>query len=232
MIIVGGPISNRDWILEPWYDHAEAAAERAGVEIRFLHVGDPNTDPITWSIIEHRQPDALVVHTTEPHRRDRRDWPWERFNLMAELRNKGLEVVRAERPDFYLSLDTDILIHPDGLKLMLEAIEGWDAVGGKCFMTYPSPHEISWGVFKNDGGIRRGEAPPGALFKVDVIMGIKLMSPAAYAVDYKFDTHGEDLGWARNCREAGLKFRWDGRVGSKHCFTPDMLTFVDPRIGW
>jgi hypothetical protein len=232
-LVIGGPISRREWILDRWYAHVEIAAHNAGIVPRFLHVGNPDNDPETWAIISQRDPTEIIaVHTDEPRRDDIRLWPHARYQLMTELRNRGLAAVRAEQPDWFLSLDSDILLHPDAIVSLLDAVEGWDAVGGKCYMTDAGRREPSWGTLKLRGGIYRQDAEPGALFPCQVIMGIKLMSPAAYNIDYHFDTHGEDVGWAKAAQAARLRIRWDGRVVSKHVYNRGEHDKIDKRLGW
>lgn len=236
-MIIGGPVSHREWIMNDWYDHVEVAAKQAGVEPHYLHVGDPRHDPDTWQIIRDRAGSRLVaVGIDETERPDIRDWTDPRYRYMADIRNAGLDAVRDLGPDYFLSLDSDILLHPDAIVSLLDAVnddtQRWDAVGGGCFMTYPTTAHPSWGVFGRDGTLQRRVGGEGGLFKVDVIMAIKLMTPAAYAVDYRFDKNGEDIGWARGCRDAALALAWDGRVMSKHCFDRKLVTEVDKRLGW
>lgn len=98
-------------------------------------------------------------------------------------------------------------------------------------MTLRGTHCPSYAKFKRDGtGLLRQNA--SAVFKVDVIMAIKLMKPQAYNVDYAADTRGEDIGWSINCRNEGLKLGWDGRVTNKHVMLPELLEPVDKRVGF
>jgi hypothetical protein len=68
--------------------------------------------------------------------------------------------------------------------------------------------------------------------KADVIMAVKLMSPAAYNVDYEVHRQGEDIGWSIAARKKGVKLGWDGRTVSKHLMTKDALDKIDKRVGF
>lgn len=220
-IIIGGPISRREWIIDRWYDHAITAAENAGLEPQFLHVVNIHDTPTR----DRLRPDSIQVLTEEPKRQDKRIWNHGRYRHMVDLRNRGLTAVREHQPRYFLSCDSDILLHPNAIVSLVDAIEHpalprltFDAVGGKCFMTAPSEEYPSCGMITRTGGIRRVDTP-NAVFAVDVIMAIKLMTPKAYNVDYTFHLHGEDIGWCLAARAAGVKIGWDGRVLSTHVHT-------------
>lgn len=216
-IVIGGPIANRGWIIERWYQYVEIACDNAGVKPVYLHVvpaGDPTMPMLA--------PDAIVWTTDEPVRPDKRIWNHDRYRHMVDLRNQGLAIVRELEPRWFLSLDSDILLHPDSLRLLIDALENpalprsrFDAVGGRCYMTGTAQFPSYGMLVSRTGGIRRKDVPDG-LFPVDVIMAIKLMSPKAYAVDYQFHPHGEDIGWSNAARAVGCRLGWDGRTLSTH----------------
>lgn len=221
-LIIGGPISRREWIIDRWYEHAHRAAERAGLTPTFLHVVNVHDTPTR----DRLDPDSIQVVTEEPKRQDVRTWNHKRYQHMADLRNLGLAAVRERQPRYFLSCDSDILLHPQAIASLIDALDRpalerirFDAVGGKCFMTNTDEYP-SCGMMSRTGGIRRVDTPNG-VFPVDVIMGLKLMSPAAYAVDYQFHLHGEDIGWCLAARAAGVKIGWDGRVLSNHVHDRD-----------
>lgn len=227
-LIVGCPVSHREWILQPWFDHVARAVEIAGVEATFLfvcHPDDPSRDCITaWA------PFSTTILDAPFHRGvDQRRWNPERYGQMVELRNQLLRGVRERRPDLFLSLDSDILLHPDQLKFMVECLDRFDAVGGRCYMTPSGTRFPSWGRL-NRGMLQRHDAE--GTFSVDVIMACKLMTPFAYGVDYAVDLQGEDIGWSRNATAAGVRLGWDGRVIAKHVLAPHLLTPRDPRVGF
>lgn len=230
--MVGCPLFRREWVLQRWFDHVEQAARNAEEEPLYVFVGDRSDPSIFLAIAEcsaRRRGLVLVQVTEDMGRSDHRKWDMERYQRMAWLRNQMLAAVRFTRPLWFLSLDSDILLHPDALVNLLESAQRFDAVGGKAYMTTQGLHAPSYGVFTNSG-MRRPESE--GVFPVDVIMAIKLMTPSAYAIDYEAEHRGEDIGWSKAARAAGLALGWDGRVTSKHVMAPFWLQKVDPRCGY
>lgn len=135
---------------------------------------------------------------------------------MVRLRNRLLAEVRSHSPQYFLSVDSDVLLHRMSLVHLFETIEdgAFAAVGGGTNMTATETTVPSFAVLSDTGRLLR---PKGAFVRrVDVLMAVKLMTPVAYSVDYRFDTRGEDVGWSNACRHAGLTLGWDGRVMSDH----------------
>lgn len=233
-LLIGCPILRREWIIEQWLEHVLVAASKTGKELSLLFVGD-ESDPTVTLINEFTRDNGIVAFlspVSETRDFDRRDWGHGRYDTMVALRNQLLREVRKLGPELFLSLDSDILLHEAGIVSMIEALEGnkFDAVGGKAYMTPAGTRAPSYAMLSNTGNLRRPEA--SGIMKVNVIMAIKLMTPAAYMVDYQFDVHGEDIGWSRACTKAGLTLGWDGRIVNKHVMNPSMLTTVDKRAGF
>lgn len=235
-LLVGCPVLHRAWILPEWFKHLDAAVEQARIEpedVRCLFVGDPVSDPMTFDEIEKNcRYDWHYISVDEQSRPyDRRDWVPKRFHRMVDLRNNLLRGVRMISPDHFLSLDSDILLHPRGIEVLMMTIKPgqfW-AVGGKAYMTLDLKCP-SYGNLGRAGQLQRRDAD--GTFSCDVIMAIKLMSPQAYDVDYVFDKHGEDIGWSKAVNAAGGKLAWCGEVTNKHVTDPIYLDQIDRRLGW
>lgn len=231
-LVVGCPVLRREWILEPWFEHVDRSAKLAGITPHFAFVGDLENDP-SFGIIDRCTTRALLVHVQETRAVDRRDWATaSRYHRMVELRNLLLFAVRAMAPLAFLSLDSDILIHRDLLGRLLEDVlsDSYDAVGGRCYMTPSGTSYPSWARLGRGDALQREDA--NGYFPVDVIMAIKMMSPAAYHIDYEHHLQGEDVGWSKAARRAGLRLGWDGSLVSKHVLAPELLHRVDPRVGF
>lgn len=229
-VLVGCPIKKRDWILWDWLSYVEKAAQVADVEVSYVFVVSPFDDG-TLEIINSLE-NATVLYSTETEKNveDVRVWNIDRFDHMVNLRNQVLREVRIQEPDYFLSLDSDILIHPDCLANLIESSETYDAVGGKTYMSPTGTWCVSWCKIVGNGGMMRVEF--NEVRQVDVIMGIKLMNPKAYAVDYQPHYQGEDLGWSKAAKLYGIKIAGDGRVASKHVMGPSLLKKIDERCGY
>ena len=235
-LIIGCPVWHRDWIIEEWIDHAVLSAKYADITPTFLVVTDPR-DPTCEKMVticEQRRLNLKQIYVEENRAAtDKRQWTYERFAHMVYLRNKLLKGVRRLKPDYFLSLDSDILLAPPTIEQLIESQQEhqWDAVGGKCYMTTRGRQVPSYALFKrNSSSLRRQDS--NMVMRVHVIMAIKLMTPAAYNIDYAMDRHGEDIGWSMVARANGLKLGWDGRTINKHVMHSQMLGAVDERVGF
>jgi hypothetical protein len=241
-ILVGCPVRQREWSLPHWLAHVENSFIAAGVTPEYVFVSDPR-DP-SLEVIKRLCTGRLIhfVEISEDISNVVREHKWgteSALRHMTFIRNLLLRTVRELEPEAFLSLDSDILITPDTLKnlrsTLLEDEREFDAVGGKCYLGV-GVDNISWGRFSESSGLQRSDAV--GVFPVDVIMAIKLMSPAAFAVDYQYHHNGEDVGWSMACKQMGLRLGWDGREACKHVMTQvddqgeSMITKFDPRCGF
>lgn len=225
MLLIGAPVLRREWIIRHWKDHIKKAIPE-GMPYGFVMVGakgDPTLEAFDSSDRIH------IRYVDEPREEDKRKWNIERYDRMAELRNIMLEEVRVIAPEYFLSLDTDILLHPDGIKTLFTCINEADAVGGKCYLSERGRSCPSY-AYLSPHGLRRKDTQN--VIMPDVIMAIKLMTPKAYNVDYMSNKWGEDIGWSVAAKGKGLSLAWDGRVTNKHVMRPELLDKVDFRAGF
>lgn len=230
-VVVGCPVRERAWIMPSWFDHTEAALREAGVPGTYAFVASAGDE--TLPIIAERAPAAAVTLVVEDGAYVDRQWHREaRIAHMVWLRNVLLETVRALAPAVFISVDSDVLLHPSAIVGMLEGLGRFDAVGGCTYMTAGGLNFPSCGWVIGREGLRRRRIEQLGTFPVDVIMAIKAMAPAAYDVDYRFAREGEDVGWSLSAGRRGLALGWDGRYASKHVMSRDALDRVDERCGF
>lgn len=220
-------------MLPSWFDYIKESCRVSKKKPTFVFVVGDSVDDTFDVISEYSSGyDVWVRHVSEkPELGQQRVWNQERYTYMAKIRNELLSMVRNIAPDYFLSLDSDILLHPQVLSNLLDTSLIADAVGGKCYMdiTPRVTTSPSYGQLKNGQLYRPDHA---GVVQADVLMAIKLMKPKAYKVDYRPDDFGEDLGWSKACGEAGLTLMWDGRICSKHVMQPEFLNQVDDRCGY
>lgn len=233
IVAVGCPVKNRAWILPQWFEHVEAAFAKVGLEPYYIFVAGTSVDT-TNSVLEDHLRSRLggIARSDEEEQAGlHRIWNPDRYGKMVEVRNHLLRCVREIQPDYFLSLDSDILLRDSALEKMLEHVGECDAIGSKVYLV-PPPERVAPNYCYLRGG--RMNRPDSEFYipSVDVLMAIKLMSPAAYNVDYEFHFHGEDIGWSKKVKEHGLSMAWDGTTISKHVMTPEWLTKPDPRVGY
>lgn len=245
-IMVGCPIRNREWVFKEWLEHVLVAFLVCKLEPQFVFVvgssEDATLDLVSEVCDSHPGSEFVVEEEHDRHlQAGDRVWHRERYRFMAHVRNRVLGLVRDRDPDYFLSLDSDMLIHPGVLSTAITDLTSgiatphkgtrmWpNAVGAKAYLSIKGKIP-NYANMKSQGGLYRPDQD--GCFPVDVIMAIKLMDRQAYHVDYRYHQQGEDIGWSLACREAGLKLAWDGRIASKHIMTPEQLVSIDPRIGW
>lgn len=226
-VLIGCPVRKRAWILAEWHRYARESAEKAGVETEFL-VLIPSYDEETLKVCKELEIEHIRITEEEDFDGDRL-WNRDRYFHMVALRNNLLQEVRKIEPDFFLSLDSDILLHPDCLGNMLESTARFDAVGGRAYMTDIGKWCVSWANVTGGGGLIRDDYDD--VRAVGAIMAIKLMSRKAYNIDYAEHIMGEDIGWSLNCR-GSVKIGVDGRVVNKHVMKPEQLHEIDKRCGY
>ncbi len=225
-------MKNRGWVLPRWHEHVEAACEVAGVKPRYLFVTSPCRDD-TAEFCAGLGKTIVTSESSPDEGIFRRPWNARRFDTMVDARNRLLEGVREIAPEAFLSVDSDILLHPDSIKNMLETSAHANAVGSRVYLAAPPNDKITNAAFfSRDGSLRRLDST-GVLIgnNVEVLMAIKLMDAKAYQVDYAFHSHGEDIGWSRGVKDAGLTMAWDGRVTSLHVMEKYLLDTPDKREG-
>lgn len=236
-LLVGCPVLGREWIVDDWIAHTERACEVAGVVPSYLFLGDANdvaVERLAKKLLSLDR-EVFLVHRVEEDHNYKRIWNASRYHVMVEIRNRLLAKVREISPAFFLSLDSDILLHEEAIARMSHM--DYDAVGSRTYMTTPPPQNSrqsgtsspSFYVIR-DGRPKRWDHRD--VMEVDVIMAIKLMGPRAYNIDYEFHSYGEDVGWSIACKRSGLRLGWNGVVASKHVMNEKLLSRVDQRCGF
>ena len=157
------------------------------------------------------------------------------YRHMADLRNSILRYVRGHHPDLYLSLDSDILLHPLAIESMYDTMSAFNAnaVASKTFLDQVDPDVTNVAAWINPATCQsfRRHLTDGT-YPVDVIMAIQMMDNLAYNVNYEYHDMGEDFGWCKNLKRAGASIYFDGRSKSKHVMSPEWLDVIDPRVGY
>lgn len=232
--LVGNPSADRNWALVKWYSHLVASCDKAGLEptcIFTIHPDDHETRELLKTFSHTKVVSSSFVGGCGDHK-----WNQTRYHQMVQLRNELLNEVRLESPDLFFSLDSDVLIHPDAIGSLLDALDqkpsAW-AVGAKCFV---SKH----GVQHPNMGVWVGQRPEtmyrrynyNYLVKVDILICCYLMRPSAYNIDYIYNSRGEDIGWSIEVARQGGELFWDGRVANKHVMDRRNIDTVDSRVGY
>jgi len=237
-LVVGCPVSNRNWILPEWNQHVLSSVfdlverDSRDWDLEYAFVV-PSGDTETLSVLSSFDTSTFTLTRDEPEVAVRRRWGPDRYQNMVESRNALLGLVRELSPDFFLSLDSDILLHPTAISKALELFrDGVWAVGLATYLTPRGNTVPNMGSWLDQSYIRYSRKDYPEATTCDILMAAKLMKPEAYQVDYEYHRSGEDLGWSRALKRAGGKVMWDGRVKNKHVMEPEHLSQVDERVGF
>lgn len=248
-LLIGCPIYKREWIFPYWI----SCIENQGIDlsdIGFIFEASPD-DEETIQMLErykkHIKSVALFdINVREDiphfyHEEGTRQWSISKYENMVSLRNSLLKKVRDIKPDYYYSLDSDILLtNNNTIKLLTSHIQsGADAVSTAMFMTPTTimyPGVMNWHEEEQhlEKAYRKEQYPLGTYFKSDIIMAAKMMSPNVYNnVDYKLHSQGEDLGWCANAKKLGYNLYCASYIYTPHIMNKIMLQdFIengDPR---
>lgn len=233
-MVIGAPVHERAWVLPDWLAHL-ASQDLPWDRVTLLFNYGRSSDG-TLEIIRDAQDmlpwDVRVLIDDGDDHVARRAWSLQRYGVMTRLRNELLHWVRKWEPEYYLSLDTDILLPDGAIQGLLEdmATGKFDAVAPKLYMTPRGTHYPN--CMRLDSGTRP-KLDHDFTMLVDVVFAAVLMSPDLYrAVDYAPHSRGEDIGWGVNARRAGMRMGINPTIACKHVMAPEMLDAVDPRLGW
>lgn len=235
-LIIGCPIYKRDWIIPEWIKCIiNQSIDMRDVGFMFeTSPDDPSTTKslLTWRKLDKRFPLFEINERSDiqhfEHQNNGRQWTMSKYHNMVSLRNSLLSRVREYKPDFYFSLDSDVLLRdPNTIELLIAHIkDGADAVAPLMFMTpndsqYPSV--MSWKDQGFEYAYRKEKYPLGTYFKSDVIMAAKMMSKDVYNnVDYEFNKQGEDVGWSKAATQKGYNLFSASYIYSPHIMSPMM----------
>ena len=231
-MLIGCPVKDRNWILPFWKIYVEAAVPS---KIQFEYVfAVGKEDQETLDLLSN-WPNVHIVLLDEKYSKYKRNWgdPG-RLSFMTYARNELLKKVRELNPNYFLSLDSDILIQRDCISNLLATIREHDkyevaAVGARQYMDQTDPSCTSGAVFTRNGFSRIQDF---GIHRAELIMAVKLMNRRGFNVDYEDHRHGEDIGWCKAVARNGYTLMYDARVANKHVMHPEWLGIVDKRVGF
>lgn len=166
-----------------------------------------NAHPLVWAFIIITDNDVEHKH----HIDGTRKWKSPDYNKMTSMRNQLMEVASSLEPDFFFSLDSDILLdNPSTISKLISLTDDNTAVSPLMYMRHFGtqwPSIMTW--IPNDPAnkaFRNPDYPIGTFFEADVIMAAVMMSKQVYTnTRYYPHVQGEDLGWSLDCKRKGFK---------------------------
>lgn len=230
--LVGNPKADRNWILKQWFEHLSDSCRLADVDLNLVFLINKD-DKETVDLVS-TFPNVHIFYTDLVGGAANHRWNKARYHQMVAFRNELLKQVRKLDPEFFFSLDSDVLLHVNAIPSLLSAMDekedAW-TIGAKCFVSKHGTMHPNAGHWTRTGnGYFRKDV--STLTKVDILICCYLMRKNAYSIDYEFDPRGEDLGWSLAVSKAGGSLYWDGRVINKHVMDRGLANQIDKRVGF
>lgn len=227
-LAIGTPVYQRAWSLPLWFEALETQELPPGTELSFHFGCSPSTDGtekllLDWTVGHYCH---MVRCADLPSFAERSGG--QRFAVLGEVRNRVLDSVERAGADYFLSVDTDILLRPGAVRAMLACAQERDAgvVGALLDMTgvwpvmVPSAMEL---VGNGNGSLKgrrwRHDELPTEPRRVGVTMAAQLLSRRAWELGhYDFHSQGEDIAFAISLERAGVS-RWiEPRAQARHLY--------------
>jgi len=219
-LIIGAPVKDRAWSLPAWHeglrasgcpivcllsrseDDSRSVLEALGVEV----VEDPEEGRPVQEIDGHVWNKGQSV-----------------FGYMARLRNRLLDLMIEREAQYFLSLDSDIVLPPNAIRDLLAVMErtGADVISpavATCF----DPVEwntMNWGT---DGRAWRHYIPQ-VTGPVDVVMAAMLLNRRAMeSCRWMSHPQGEDIGFCLLAEKRGISRWWVPEMACTHMMFREM----------
>lgn len=222
-VVVGCPVAERGWVLQDWIDSVRMQQLDGEVDIVCLYTRSHDD---TLEILQRN--DVRVLESplpTRPFDRMRgHNWSYSdhEYEYMASIRNELRETIANEAPDWFFSLDSDIILPgPGALSELISAAVERQANGIAPLvnmMQFPqAPPAWNWMTLRESmTGADRKPAPQEEVFQVSVIMAAMLLDRQAMMIPWANHPQGEDIGWSIKASLAGLRLFSDTRIVCEH----------------
>lgn len=218
-VVIGMPVKDRAWCLEDWFKSVETQETDASVHVAVLYTESSDD---TLRILRDR--DTTIIDDEEPGRPiaeiDDHLWGKEAgYTYMARVRNKLLDKVEKYfSPDYYFSLDSDIMLPPDGLQRLLDYAQSHPGVVSPAVnmtQTGTAWNTMSWTDRFQPGTAFRPVKMP-AEGQSDVIMAAMLLDRSGMDCCWAPHYQGEDVGFSLDARARKVPLWWTSTITCEH----------------
>jgi hypothetical protein len=221
-VVIGAPVKDRAWVIPTWYRAIEEQ-EIDDVDVSVICIVSPSSDN-TKELLEERGGIVLFHDTDLKPGRSRRDidghiWgDMETYAYMSDLRNSLTWAARGLEADYFLSLDSDIILPKNGLATLLDYAADHEGV------VSPSVNMVARGTVWNQMSWVDNSRPSMAHRPIqepmegaaDVVMACMLLDRSAMDVNWKAHRQGEDIGFCIDAAAKGVKLWWLPTVRCSH----------------
>ena len=215
-VIVGCPVKDRAWCLPDWFE----AVEAQGVDVEYLFIYTPGSDETEEVLLQHTT--NILIEPTGRSETEIAGHLWgdiNKYAYMAHMRNELLRNAHAMGADYFFSLDSDIILPPDGLKRLLSyASTHPGVVAPKVNMSWGATNwnVMSWVDPKYPRMAERSLVPPKT-GQHHVVMAAMLLDRDAIDRGLWVAHHqGEDIGFSVHAWKEQIPLWWVEEIHCQH----------------
>ena len=223
-ILITAPLKQEPYIFEAYQDSVDQLILPDGVTLdRYYVVNDCD------EIIEDIRGDYDVVNTGDVYARTHNDHIWTEENLakMPRLRNMTIQRALDGGYDYWLSTDTDLVLDPETLKVLLEADKD---IVSEVFWTMSKAGGWwcnGWMYDQADPDGRLAEFCTPGLYKVGMTGALTLVKTDVFRAGVSYDPipnirkvlYGEDRWFCIRAACLGFEMWLDTHFPATHLFT-------------
>jgi hypothetical protein len=223
-LFLGCPIYQREWSIPRWFDSIFKQGinpKQTGLVFGYSP-GNDNTLGLIEKYGSKFESLTVIDCSDVPAFSDR---DTKRWYTLAIIRNRILDVLRQQQPDYYMSWDSDILLPEGTLKALIK--DKKDMVSPYVDLCPPAgiPNTCT---LTPAAGFRRLQPyskyyPKGQLYQVDSIFAVFLMENKVFnKCTYGYMNGGEDYYWSLEAKKAGFESWMDSRFEAVHLYHKDV----------
>ena len=220
-VLVACPIKDRAWAIPHWYQGLDENADAANIHmLALLSPSEDNTEQVL------KEYNIEVVYDDEPGRpvHEINDHQWgliSKFEYMARLRNRLVDIALEGDYDYFFSLDSDIVLPKYGLMKLLHYMKTHPGVCSPSVNMVQSG--VAWNVMNwtNPGvafAANRTRIPQEG--RADIIMAAMLLDKKGLECRWAAHMAGEDVGFCLDAESQGIPRWWYPEVRCQHLMRP------------
>jgi len=233
-ITIGTPIRNREWILDDFFKGIlNLNYDKKSINLVFL-INDSQDRSMEKVYIftdkNHNKYKNITVLSKRYYAPEDKRTNRSRDKIiphLARVRNDLLQSVRDLNSDYFLSLDSDIIVNPEIINNLISHDK--DIISSIIYndenhdKTYPNRYNNIM-ISCNDSYAHYLDYPQHEIFPVDVTGACYLLKNGVYRI-INYDDHpqGEDIAFCKKAKQHGFEIWCDPTTRSNHIMSKESL---------
>ena len=227
-ILITSPVHQKENIFKEYLEslnHLKIPKDSKIHKLFWLH----NCPELKQYLNENEYIEVLNDITLEKEKEQQKQWKIENYKIVAEMRSAALKYARENNYDYIFSVDSDVLLHPYTLLLLL--YDNKDIVGHLSWTKLNNNSKLSvncgqyegWGTYQNEEIFKKG-----CLYKIGWTGRTTLISSRVFNnpnIDYHQilgvdNTGSEDYIFCLKayCNIPDLQIGFETRLPSRHLY--------------